>query len=92
MHKGYFHTTVSGIGGITAGKIVALFMTAPACLPPSSRSSQPGDLCQRLLGRGSAIERRVQNEVISRLPYSSSLGRLMALWLSRGSATTTCSV
>ena len=91
MHKAYFHTTVSGIGGITDSKILALFMTPPACLPPSLRSSQPGDLCRRLLGRGSAIERRVQNEVISRLPYSSSSGRLMALWLSRGSATMTCS-
>lgn len=31
MHKGCFHTTVSGIAGITAVGIVALFMTPAAC-------------------------------------------------------------
>ncbi len=60
MHKGYFHTTGLGITGITAVGIVALFVTPAACLPPSLDSPQLGDLCRRLLARGSAIERRVE--------------------------------
>ena len=60
MHKGYLHTTVSGISGITPVRIVALFMTPAAAPAPSLRSLQLGDLCRGLLGHGSAIERRVE--------------------------------